>query len=323
MQRRVAFVSAGANGVGFAVVRTLLEAGWDVAFTYRSSRTEAEQLVNTAHALGVRAVAVQADLLVQAQVEAAVRQSLAEFGRIDALVHNFGPFVFERIALADYSDDMWRRMMDGNLSNFLWMYRLVVDGMRKRAFGRIVTVGFDGAGRAAGWRYRAAYAAAKSGLASLTRSIAREERQSGITANMVCPGDVRGPWKTRLIREAMVPADPLSRPAVGGDIARIVAFLCHEDSHHVSGTVTEVTGGYDILAYDDGQDVVNEARRFAVGDKVWVFPWGVEAEVESVNKVPNRYAVYTVRSGSRQGTFTMFQLSCGKETEDGTDGTRG
>ncbi|WP_083520764.1 SDR family oxidoreductase [Alicyclobacillus kakegawensis] len=323
MQRRVAFVSAGANGVGFAIVRTLLEAGYDVGFTYRHSQAEADGLLSLAESLGVRATAVQADLLDQGQVEDAVRRCLSVFGRIDALVHNFGPFVFERVPLADYSDEMWRRMLDGNLSTLLWMYRLVVDGMRRQAFGRIITIGFDGAGRAAGWQYRAAYAAAKAGLASLTRSIAREERQSGITANMVCPGDVRGPWKTRLVREAWDAHNPLARAPVGGDIARVVLFLCQEESQYVSGTVTEVTGGYDILAYDDGQDVVEEKRRFSVGEEVWVHPWKALAVVESVHKVQNRYAVYTVRVGQRQGDFTAFQLGSREEMEDGMHGTRG
>jgi 3-oxoacyl-[acyl-carrier protein] reductase len=309
MQRRVAFVSAGAGGLGFATVRALFEAGWDVCFTYRRSRHGADALLRLAAEQGVRAEAVQADLLQQEQVEGAVKQCLERFNRVDALVHNFGPFVFERVPLADYSDDMWRRMIDGNLTNLLWMYRLVVPGMRERAFGRIVSVGFDGAGTAAGWQYRAAYAAAKAGLASLTRSIAREERQNGITANMVCPGDVRGEHKTQLVREVESEDDPLARPPVGGDIARMVVFYCQEESRYLSGTVTEVTGGYDIRAYDDGQDVVEERRRFAVGETVWVGPWQTTAVVEAVRKVPNRYAVYTVRAGERRGHFTVFQLA--------------
>ncbi|MCL6516390.1 SDR family NAD(P)-dependent oxidoreductase [Alicyclobacillus sp.] len=250
MTARTALVTGGAGGLGFAVVRTLLESGWDVCFTYRTSLDKAEALIRLASGLGRRAHAVRADLLDRAQVVDAVETVMSECSAIDALVHNFGPFVFERVPLASYTEEMWTRMMDGNLNNFFWIYRRVIGRMRERRFGRIVTVGYDGAGEAAGWRHRAAYAAAKSALASLTRSIAREERAYGITANMVCPGDIRGVNKERMRRE-VPPGPDGERPPVGEDVARMIAFLCHEDSQQVNGTVTQVTGGRDIRAREE------------------------------------------------------------------------
>ncbi|MCL6597562.1 MAG: SDR family oxidoreductase [Alicyclobacillus macrosporangiidus] len=250
MTVRTALVTSGAGGLGFAVVRTLLESGWDVCFTYRTSLAQAERLAVLARERGRRVWFAQADLLDRAQVSDVVAKFLSECSAIDAFVHNFGPFVFERIPLAAYTDEMWTRMMDGNLNNFFWIYRALIGGMRARGFGRIVTVGYDGAGEAAGWRHRSAYAAAKSALASLTRSIAREERDFGITANMVCPGDIRGENKERMIRE--VPPGPRGdRPPVGEDVARLIAFLCHEDSQQLNGTVTQVTGGRDIRAREE------------------------------------------------------------------------
>ncbi|MDQ0188652.1 SDR family oxidoreductase [Alicyclobacillus cycloheptanicus] len=251
MSRRVAFVTSGAKGLGHATVRALFEAEWDVCFTYGRSRAEAEQLLAQARRLGRRAAALQVDLLDKPQVEQAVQACLQEFHHIDAVIHNFGPFVFERLPLAVYTDAQWNRMMDGNLNNFFWMYRLTVMGMRERRFGRFVTVGSDGAATAAGWHSRAAYAAAKSGLASLTRSIAKEEHEFGITANMVCPGDIRGDLKMRTIDEVAVPGEPPgARPPVGEDVARMIAFLCDDRSQQVNGTVVEVTGGREIRARD-------------------------------------------------------------------------
>ncbi|WDL96256.1 SDR family oxidoreductase [Alicyclobacillus sp. ALC3] len=250
MSQRVAFLTSGGKGLGYAGVRALLEAGWDVFFTYGNSADEAAQLVSRAHALGRRAHGRPVDLLEQSEVVSAIEACQQEFGEIDALIHNFGPFVFERLPLAEYSDEQWRRMIDGNLSNFFWMYRVVVQSMRDRRFGRIITVGSDGAAVAAGWNRRAAYAAAKSGLASLTRSIAREEREYGITANMVCPGDIRGDLKMRMIREADAPTSGEQRAPVGEDVARAVVFLCDEHSQQVNGTVMEVTGAQEIRARD-------------------------------------------------------------------------
>jgi len=313
MSQRVALITSAAKGLGHATVRALMEAGWDVFFTYGNSQEEADSLLAQANKLGRKVVAQRVDLLDKSAVEDAVDRCFATFSQIDALIHNFGPFVFERVSLADYSDEMWRRMLDGNLQNFFWMYRKVVHGMRRQGFGRIVTIGYDGAGDAVGWRFRAAYAAAKAGLAAVTKSIAAEERQHGITANMVCPGDIRGENKMRMIREVEVPGNPLGRPPVGEDIARVIVFLCEKNSQQINGTVTEVTGGYDPLAYDDGTNVLEEQVNFAVGDAVWVHPWNNPGTVTVVQKVPNRNVIYTVVGKTGQGLFTAYQLVAREE----------
>jgi len=245
---RVALVTSGATGLGHAIVQRMLESGWDVCFTYRQSHEEADELLSLARQLNRRIKLVHADLLDKTQVLHVAASCQETFGRIDALIHNFGPFVFERIPLAEYTDDAWNRMFDGNLNNFFWMYRAIIKSMRQQMFGRVITIGYDGAGEASGWRNRAAYAAAKAALAVVTKSIASEERDYGVTANMVCPGDIRGHAKIQMIRDVEVPGEPMKRPAVGDDVARVVQFLCDEHSQQISGTVTEVTGGYNILA---------------------------------------------------------------------------
>lgn len=251
MAHHVAFVTSGAKGLGHAMVRSLLEAGWDVCFTYGKSETEANLLVSEANLMGRQATALRVNLLEKNEIQRAVSNCMSEFSRIDALIHNFGPFVFERIPLSDYSDSMWAQMFDGNLNNFFWLYQAVIEDMRRRAFGRIVTVGFDGASTGEGWRFRAAYAAAKAGLASLTRSIAKEERQNGITANMVCPGDIKGARKMKRIRDVVQTGHFGSRDAVGEDVARIVTMLCEEQSQLLNGTVIEVTGGFELHTHND------------------------------------------------------------------------
>ncbi|MCL6445606.1 MAG: SDR family oxidoreductase [Alicyclobacillus sp.] len=308
MEQRVAFVTSGAKGLGHSIVRALLEAGWDVYFTFGQSVAEARRLEGIAAASGRRCVARPVDLFVEHEVRSAMTDCLSRLGRVDALIHNFGPFVFERIALADYSGEQWDRMFHGNLTNFFWLYQAAVPGMRRRGFGRICTVGFDGAGEAAGWRFRAPYAAAKSALASLTRSIAREERQNGITANMICPGDIRGENKMRMICEVPHPEDRLGRPSVGEDVARHVVYLCSEDSQMINGTVTEVTGGYDVRAYDDGRQLVMDEPLYRVGQRVYVHPWACEAVIQEVRQMPNRLAAYIVEAQDRLGTFTAYQL---------------
>jgi 3-oxoacyl-[acyl-carrier protein] reductase len=251
MSSRVAFVTSAGKGLGHAMVLAFAKAGWDIAFTYGTSEREAKELVSLVQVMGQQALALPCDLFEKASVLEAVARAKERFTYMDALVHNFGPFVFDKKPVADYNEDMWQHMIDGNLTNFLWLYQTVVHDMRSRRFGRLITVGYDGAGSARGWHSFGAYAAAKAGLASLTRTIAEEERTYGITANMVCPGDIRGRDKMKMIDEVdgRLTNEGL-RPAVGEDVARAVVWMCHADSQEVNGTVLEITGAREFMAKD-------------------------------------------------------------------------
>src|SRR5690625_7476244 len=114
-------------------------------------------------------------------------------------------------------------MIEGNLSAVFHFIKRVIPIMRKQRFGRIVTYGFQDAHYAPGWVYRSAYSAAKVGLVSLTKSIALEEAENGITANMVSPGDITGEMKEASIATAKERQDketPIGRPGSGGEIGR-------------------------------------------------------------------------------------------------------
>ncbi|MED2515695.1 SDR family oxidoreductase, partial [Bacillus thuringiensis] len=103
---------------------------------------------------------------------------------------------------------------------------------------------------APGWIYRSAFAAAKVGLVSLTKTVAYEEAEYGITANMVCPGDIIGDMKEATIQEARQLKEhntPIGRSGTGEDIARTISFLCEDDSDMITGTIIEVTGAVDVI----------------------------------------------------------------------------
>ncbi|MGL4820335.1 MAG: SDR family oxidoreductase [Bacilli bacterium] len=243
-----AFVTAGARGLGKAVVERLLQEGYTVTASYRSSIGWDSAWLEQHRD---RLCLVQGDVSEVHSLVRMVKEAVAQQGPIDILVHNAGPYIFERKRLMDYSESEWLSLMNGNLVNVWYLLQEVVPSMRDAQFGRIVFYGYAGVGSAPSWPMRAAFAASKAGLASITRSLAQEEASHGITVNMICPGDIVGEMKERTILEAKqgygTLISPVGRAGTGEDIARTVLFLVSDASDYITGTIIEVTGAANPL----------------------------------------------------------------------------
>lgn len=247
---RHALITAGTKGLGKQVTENLLNKGYSVTVTYRSDIQAMEALQEQYKHLAKHMQFVQADVTKREDLHKVVEKAMERFGRIDFLINNAGPYVFERKKLVDYEEYEWDDMIQGNLTAVFHLLKLVVPIMRKQKFGRIINYGFQCADSAPGWMYRSAFAAAKVGLVSLTKTVAYEEAEHGITSNMVCPGDIIGKMKESTIEEARRIPDsrtPIGRSGTGEDIARTVSFLCEEDSDMITGTVIEITGAVDVI----------------------------------------------------------------------------
>jgi 3-oxoacyl-[acyl-carrier protein] reductase len=247
---RHALITAGAKGLGRKVTELLLERGYSVTVNYRSDEAAMQSLQEKYAHLKDRLQFVRGDVTKKDDLSALVEAALQRFGRIDCLINNAGPYIFERKKLADYTEEEWYEMIEGNLSAVFHLVKKTIPVMRKQRFGRIITYGFQGAADAPGWVHRSAFSAAKVGLVSLTKTIALEEAEYGITANMVCPGNIVGEMKEATIAYARTKKDeetPIGRSGTGEDIARMIAFLCEEDSDMITGAVIDVTGGVNVL----------------------------------------------------------------------------
>jgi len=247
---RHAIITAGTKGLGRKVTEEMLKAGYSVTITYRQDQEKAEEIFKQLPSFEDRIQCVQADVTSVNDLTNLVHQAKNQFGRIDVLINNAGPYIFERKKLMDYTTEEWNRMINGNLDAVFHLLKQVVPIMREQGFGRIINYGFQGANSAPGWLYRSAFAAAKTGLVSLTKTIAYEEAEYGITSNMICPGKIVGDMKEADISEGReLPDDqtPIGRSGTGGDIARSILFLCGDDADMVTGTVMEVTGGMDVI----------------------------------------------------------------------------
>ncbi|GLB61139.1 SDR family oxidoreductase [Cytobacillus sp. NCCP-133] len=251
MRNRAALITGGATGIGKRTAAALAESGVHLVINYRSSQEEAVSLckeLTDKH--GTKNIPIQGDISIASDCEKIVQAALRAFPAIDILVHNAGPYVHERIGMADYSFDQWNYLINGNLNAVFYLSKMLLPKMREKKWGRIITIGFDRVEAASGWIYRSAFAAAKTGAASLTKSIALEEAGNGITANMVCPGDIIGEWKEKDIEDTAEAKDsfsPVGRPGTGEDIARVISFLADEKSSFITGGIIPVTGGKDVL----------------------------------------------------------------------------
>lgn len=247
---RHALVTAGSKGLGRKVTDMLIERGYAVTVSYRNDSQAVEKLKSDWAEAEDRLLCIKADITKPADIKQLVQKAKEKFGRLDLLINNAGPYIFEPKKLMDYTPEEWHEMIEGNLSSMFYLLQETVPIMREQHYGRVVAYGFQGAGSAPAWPYRSAYAAAKSGLASLVKTAAVEEAENGITINMVCPGVVTSDYKEARIEDARPVKDtsiPVGRPSTGEDIARTILFLCEEDSDMITGTIMEVTGGVDVL----------------------------------------------------------------------------
>jgi 3-oxoacyl-[acyl-carrier protein] reductase len=248
---KTVLITGGSKGIGKRTAIAFAKKNFNIIINYRSNKQEAELFVATLkHQYDIQASAIKADISLPDECTELVEKSIQLFGKVDVLVHNAGPYVKDRKKFDDYLPDEWNYMINGNLNSVFYLSRLLVPYMREKQWGRIITTGFDRVETAPGWIYRSAFAAAKSGLASFTKTLALEEASNGITANMVCPGDIVGDWKESSIETAQKERDnsnPVGRSGTGEDLARVITFLASEESDFITGAVIPVTGGKDVL----------------------------------------------------------------------------
>jgi 3-oxoacyl-[acyl-carrier protein] reductase len=249
VKKKTAFITGGVTGLGKKTAFHLAELGFQLAINYRNSIKEAILLSKELEEkFESKIICIQGDVANQVDCTRMVKTVISEFTSIDVVIHNAGPYVPERKKMTDYSYDEWNYIVNGNLNAVFYLSKAIIPIMRQRHWGRIITMGFERVETAPGWVYRSAFAAAKTGLASLTKTIAIEEAAHGITANMVCPGDIISHWKEKGIDEASLSKSvPVGRQGTGEDIARVISFLVDEKSDFITGSIIPVTGGMDVL----------------------------------------------------------------------------
>ena len=239
---RVAFVTGAGSGIGRAIATRFAEEGADVAAVDLNERA-ASETVDLVRAFGRRAEVIRADVSAAAEVEAAAQRAAAAFGRIDILVNNAG--ITRDSTIRNMTDDAWDLVLDVHLKGTFLCTRAVLARMRDGGRGGAVVNMSSISGKIGNFG-QANYAAAKAGIAALTKVTAREYARYGIRANAIQPGLIDTPM-TRAMGEEMLKArvadTPLGRIGRPEEVANVALFLASDLASYITGAVIEVTGG--------------------------------------------------------------------------------
>lgn len=245
MKGKIALVTGGSRGIGREIALGLAEKGADIAITYSSNSSKAEEVVNELKGLNVRAIAVQGDSSVESDVSEIVKKVEVELGTVDILVNNSG-ITKDNLLIRMKTED-WDDVMNVNLKGVFLFTKAVTRGMMKKKYGKIVNIasvvgvtGNAGQGN---------YSASKAGVIGFTKSMAKELASRGIRVNAIAPGFIQTDMTDVLkeeIKEEMIRNIPLNSFGTPKDISNLVCFLASEDSDYITGEVIKIDGGMAI-----------------------------------------------------------------------------
>jgi glucose 1-dehydrogenase len=247
-----ALVTGASSGIGRAIAQSLADAGADVVINYASGKDKALELAREIAARGTRAIAIQADVSDEAQVQDMFREAIAQLGTLDILINNAGlqqDAAFHEMTLAQ-----WNRVIGVNLTGQFLCAREAVREFKRRgvnpdvscAAGKIICV--SSVHEVIPWAGHVNYAASKGGVMLMMKSIAQEVAPLRIRVNSICPGAIRTPinmqaWDTPQHYEELMKLIPYKRIGEVEDIGRAAVWLASDYSDYVHGTSLFIDGG--------------------------------------------------------------------------------
>ena len=239
---RVAVITGGSRGIGRACAEALAGDGWAVALGYRTNEAAAKEARDALEADGARALAVELDVTVEGSVTEAFRRVADELGAVTGLVNNAG--MSRDGLLVKYPLDVYEATMATNLRGAFLCCQAALRGMLRARWGRIVNM--SSAVALHGNAGQTVYAATKTGLIGLTRSLAHEVGGRGITVNALCPGFLETEMTSNISDQArtyFLEQTPVGRAASLQEIAGVVRFMMSEEASYVNGVALPVDGG--------------------------------------------------------------------------------
>jgi len=238
-EQKTALVTGAARGIGLATTQLFLEQGWRVAMVDWD-----EPELTTVQATLPDTIAIPRDISNPQDADGMVRDCIAAFGQLDALINNAGIADFGPIEETDF--ERWRRVMSVNLDGTFLVGQAAIPELKKTK-GAIVNIASISGLRAS--TLRVAYGTSKAAVIALTEQQAAELGEYGIRANAVAPGPVRTKLAmavhTQEIIDAYHDAIPLNRYASEREMAEVITFLCSDRASYLTGQTLSVDGGFE------------------------------------------------------------------------------
>ena len=249
-----ALVTGASSGIGEAIARRLASGGAAVGINYRSGAEAARNIVAAIQASGEDAIALQADVSSEPDVQSMFRAFCDAFGRVDILVANSG--IQMDAPAPEMSLEQWRRVLDVNLTGQFLCAREAIrrflaqgPGARSRALGKIICI--SSVHEIIPWAGHTNYAASKGGVAAMMKSLAQEMADRRIRVNAIAPGAIRtsinrAAWSSPEAEARLLRLVPYGRIGEPGDVAEAAFWLACDLSDYVTGATLFVDGGMSL-----------------------------------------------------------------------------
>lgn len=240
---KVALVTGAAAGIGAEISRRLARDGIAIG-VLDISIDDATKVAEEINAAGGKAIALKASIADRAQVQAAVAKLRETFGPVTIVVNNAG--ITGQVPFEELTDAQWDRMMEINLKGTFIVTQTVLPDMKAGSWGRIVNISSSSA--QSGSKGMTHYSASKGAMIALTKSLAQEFGEFGITSNTIPPRFVLQTVMSEAtlpddIKKSMALAGPIRRAGAPADIAGAVAYLVSDEAGYVTGQIIGVNGG--------------------------------------------------------------------------------
>ncbi|MEO1430725.1 MAG: bifunctional dihydropteridine reductase/dihydrofolate reductase TmpR [Cyanobacteria bacterium J06632_19] len=237
-----ALVTGSSGGIGKAIALDIASKGFDVAFHYNSSEEAAKQNCEEAEALGVKAIALQADITKPLEAQSLVEKAAAELGGLSVIVNNVGNY--SSTPTSKISIEEWSSTIDSNLNTTFYVTRAAIPHLKSAGWGRIVNIGAASAQNVTARGSNTVYIISKTGIIIYTKSLAKELIENNITANVVSPGIAENSFEYEDDYKDAMPKLPANRPAKLSEVAHAAWYFINPESEYITGQVLEVSGGW-------------------------------------------------------------------------------
>jgi NAD(P)-dependent dehydrogenase (short-subunit alcohol dehydrogenase family) len=242
-KNKIALITGGSRGIGKACALQLAQGGCNLVINYRSDERSAEQTAEEARKFGVKALIFKADMSKVSEIDALVKFTVEQFGRIDILINSAG--IAQIIDYSKITEKDWDTMMELNVKGTFFCCQKVMEVMTKQQSGKIVNLAST-AGQMGGFIVGVNYSVSKAGVICMTKSLSKAGIKNGININCVAPGlidtDMTDAYPPETVA-GMKGGIPIGRLGSPDEVADSVVFLASDKASYFVGATLYVNGG--------------------------------------------------------------------------------